>query len=252
MDQGEFLGGEECVAAFEGAEGADGGWGLAVGWGQAGPDVEEERGDEDEHRDGPAAEEGGRAVFVEAPGEQEGADQSAGAGARPHDAVGEGFAADEPFVDVEEDRVVEVAAAEGVEDALSEDEVGEGGGVGGGDQTESEEGEGVEHGVPAGVGGEAEVEETDGSVEIHDSGASRANGGERGGLLREGWVGCVVFLKHTEGEWETPEYHLNSETPCCEKPCCMAAVDGRKALRCCVLLWWLTFVRQVIKRTKSD
>lgn len=101
---------------------------------------EEEGAREDDQDDGPGAQHGCEAVFVEAPVHDEGDDDARHAGPGPHDAEGKAFAADEPFIEEEDGGRVEHGAADGVEDALADEEVCDGGGEGRSYQGDGEEG----------------------------------------------------------------------------------------------------------------
>ena len=95
----------EDISDFEdpesgGAQEAEGEGAALSAWaeGETGFNEDQERAGENNEDDGPGAEHGSEAVFVEAPVHDEGDDDTAHACAGPHDAEGEAFAADEPFV----------------------------------------------------------------------------------------------------------------------------------------------------------
>ena len=101
--------------------------------------------------------------------EEEGEGDAGQTGAGPHYPVGEAFALDEPLVEVDDAGGVGDGAADGVEHALGDDEVGDGCCEGGHGDAETHDDE-AEDGRPAAMGREA-PEEThyEGGVEVHDS-----------------------------------------------------------------------------------
>src|SRR5450432_2886106 len=96
--------------------------GERVKW-DSGLDIVDEWRGEDYQRDGPGAQHGAKTVSRETPRHDKGDDDAGGAGAGPHDTIREALARDEPFVQIQNGGGVEKRTADGVENALGDDEV---------------------------------------------------------------------------------------------------------------------------------
>lgn len=149
---------------------------------QPGLDEEGERHGQDEQRDGPDAQRRAEAVLAQEDLEDQGQREAGQPRARPHDAVGEALAPGEPLVHVQQARAVGDGAADGVEDALRDDEVADVLGEGAGRQRDAHEHE-AQHGRPPAEPGVHSLDAHDeGDVEVHDALRARE-------YLRHVWMG---------------------------------------------------------------
>ena len=89
------------------------------------------------------------------------------AGTGPHDAVSEAFALDEPFVEKEDGGRVEHGTANGVENALGEDDVPDAAGEGGDEEREDDGREAGGGAVGTEFGPLLQGREGEGGTEIH-------------------------------------------------------------------------------------
>ena len=89
--------------------------------------------------------------------------------ASPHDAKGKALALCEPLVNEDEDRVVQKAAANGVEDALGQDQVPNRRGEGRERDGDNDDGETERRASPAYLWPALENSEQEGRGEVHDA-----------------------------------------------------------------------------------